>query len=656
MLYFVANLNPKQEISEVTSYENAGFTEFGEVVEKTNYHKGSFLKKVGIGKEYPVNEFLVFEVIEGKYRVAFGCNRVAYPMNIILTTLERLLKEHTGVDYSLENIKEILSKGYESLIKNNKEIGPRFVPVEFGNEFFARDSHNDLALATRDEDCLLANTNFRQEIERINSRENKHVFLGNFVHYVLETSDQENAHTMINILVETLFANKRLISKRVLELKLEKYRDYQFGPIFDQIRGATLVINFTRDNEGLERLRKIHNYINRYAKDVLVIIVSDFDATTIDRFCKPLKLNLVRIEDGTEDRKEALRFLKNRVGQNKAIKNYYADFDDYLKKQNRYTYEDLVGAFNSYEASILAKYYYKSYQSVDLGVSGSQNDLSKEKCYEELDSIVGLKDVKGLIRRIVSLAKYNKKRECFVSSIGKKPSLHMCFKGNPGTAKTTMARLLGKILKAEGILSTGNFVECTRADLVGKYVGWTAPMVKRKFKEAIGGVLFIDEAYSLVEDRNGFATEAIDTIVSEMENHRDDVLVIFAGYPEKMEAFLEMNEGLRSRIPHHLTFPDYSENELLEILEVMAGEQGYKLTDNARLAVMEVFAIAKEQSDFGNGRYARNVLEEAIMCHVERVMDKEVLTEADMVYLDAADFDVALLNEHREYRRIGFAV
>ena len=160
---------------------------------------------------------------------------------------------------------------------------------------------------------------------------------------------------------------------------------------------------------------------------------------------------------------------------------------------------------------------------------------------------------------------------------GNQIPLHMVFTGNPGTAKTTVARLLAGIMKEEKISTTGAFVECGRSDLVGKYVGWTAKIVKEKFKEASGGILFIDEAYSLLDDSNSFGAEAINTIVQEMENHRDDVLVIFAGYPDMMNDFIDSNAGLRSRIAFHVDFPDYDVDELNEILCVMAKDRGYRL-------------------------------------------------------------------------------
>jgi ATPases of the AAA+ class len=234
----------------------------------------------------------------------------------------------------------------------------------------------------------------------------------------------------------------------------------------------------------------------------------------------------------------------------------------------------------------------------------------------------------------------------------------MLFTGNPGSAKTTVARLLAEILKKEETIETGNFVECGRADLVARYVGWTAKTVREKFNEANGGILFIDEAYSLIDDPTCFGAEAINTIVQEMENRRDSVIVIFAGYPDKMEKFLNENEGLRSRIAFHLNFPDYNADELLQILELMAGEKGFKINSEIKEKCHEIFAAACSQPEFGNGRFVRNVLEQAMMRQADRVVKTskgKPINKRNLTTLIADDF---VVNEGKQYEKkknvIGF--
>ena len=238
----------------------------------------------------------------------------------------------------------------------------------------------------------------------------------------------------------------------------------------------------------------------------------------------------------------------------------------------------------------------------------------------------------------------------------------MLFTGNPGSAKTTCARLLARILKERDLLQTGEFVECGRSDLVGQYVGWTAKIVKDKFRKARGGVLFIDEAYALNSDDH-FGPEAINTIVQEMENHRDDVIVIFAGYPEPMEDFLKANEGLRSRIAFHLNFPDYNAEEMTDIFSIMLKEQGYTCSTDFLDKARNLFSEAVKHTEFGNGRFARNLLEQTIMKQSARLIHlsegtdtpAQPLHRKDLITLEADDLAVEnVMNYRVEKPSIGF--
>ena len=195
-------------------------------------------------------------------------------------------------------------------------------------------------------------------------------------------------------------------------------------------------------------------------------------------------------------------------------------------------------------------------------------------------------------------------------------SLHMVFTGNPGTGKTTIARLVGKYLKAIGALSGGQLVEVSRADLVGRYVGHTAPLTQKVIQSALGGVLFIDEAYSLYRgEQDTFGLEAIDTLVKGMEDHRDELVVILAGYTKEMEEFLQANSGLRSRFPNKIEFPDYTGAELLAITKLTAKGKGYKLTQDCDGPLLAYYDCkqAENAAENGNGRLARNTLEAAIL-------------------------------------------
>ena len=272
--------------------------------------------------------------------------------------------------------------------------------------------------------------------------------------------------------------------------------------------------------------------------------------------------------------------------------------------------------------------------------------------------MIGIDDAKKVIIKALN---YYKAQKLFADKGMKtdRPAMHMVFTGNPGTAKTTVARLFARIMKENDLLSKGNLIEVGRGDLVGKFVGWTAPTIQKKFRDAQGSVLFIDEAYSLVDDRDGsYGDEAINTIVQEMENHRDDVVVIFAGYPDKMEGFLRKNPGLRSRIAFHVPFADYGTDELCKIAKLIAKKKGLKLAEGVDEKLTVIFNDAKSESDFGNGRYVRNIIEKAKMAQATRLlnMDFDLVGKDDIVTICAEDIEAPPVKSKKARNPIGFSV
>lgn len=204
--------------------------------------------------------------------------------------------------------------------------------------------------------------------------------------------------------------------------------------------------------------------------------------------------------------------------------------------------------------------------------------------------MIGLTSVKEQINHIITTDIVEKERKKRKGNTYESGTMHMIFGGNPGTVKITVARLFAEIMKDEKVLSSGNFVEAGRAELVGNHVGATAPLVKKKFKEAQGGVLFIDEAYSLCDSyENGFGDEAINTLVQEMENHRDDVIVIFAGYPDQMQQFLDRNPGMPSRVAFHVEFEDYSIQELCDITRLILSRKQMMITNAAMEKLKNIY-------------------------------------------------------------------
>ncbi|WP_405054404.1 AAA family ATPase [Tepidibacillus marianensis] len=243
---------------------------------------------------------------------------------------------------------------------------------------------------------------------------------------------------------------------------------------------------------------------------------------------------------------------------------------------------------------------------------------------QELDHLVGLDEVKKLIFEIFAFIHIDHQR----SAVGLRSNsqvYHMIFKGNPGTGKTTVARIMAKMFKEMGILSKGHLIEVERADLVGEYIGHTAQKTREQVKKALGGILFIDEAYSLTRGgEKDFGREAIDTLVKEMEDHKNDFILILAGYSSEMENFIRSNPGLHSRFPIQLDFEDYSLDELLEISEVMVSERDYVLSPMAKQKLKNYILEEKNNPirSFSNARLVRNWIEKAIRNQAVRLINE----------------------------------
>ena len=256
------------------------------------------------------------------------------------------------------------------------------------------------------------------------------------------------------------------------------------------------------------------------------------------------------------------------------------------------------------------------------------------------EELVGLVPVKSRIREISALLLIDKLRRN-LSITSSNPGLHMSFTGSPGTGKTTVGLKMADILYQLGYIAKGHLLTVTRDDLVGQYIGHTAPKTKEVLKKAMGGVLFIDEAYYLYKPDNerDYGAEAIEILLQVMENQRDELVVILAGYKEPMDKFYESNPGLSSRIANHIDFPDYSVDELLQISKIMLDDQQYKLTSQAELALSEYIKRRKEKPLFANARSVKNALDRSRMRQANRIFDSrgQVLTKKELVNLEAED-------------------
>ncbi len=265
--------------------------------------------------------------------------------------------------------------------------------------------------------------------------------------------------------------------------------------------------------------------------------------------------------------------------------------------------------------------------------------------FKELDKLIGLTEVKRMLAEITAFSLIQVMRS--EQNLKSQPvSLHMIFKGNPGTGKTTVARILGKIFKDIGLLDKGHLVEVERADLVGEYIGHTAQKAKEAIQKALGGILFVDEAYTLAQGgEKDFGKEAIATIVKQMEDNRDNLVVVLAGYCNEMDHFMRSNPGLRSRFPIHIQFNDYSCEELFQIALHLYSERDYVLSNAARWKLKHLLTefCSHRHPHSGNARFVRNLTEKSIRRQALRIIDKSRLTRKDLTTIE--DIDLPELSE-----------
>jgi stage V sporulation protein K len=263
---------------------------------------------------------------------------------------------------------------------------------------------------------------------------------------------------------------------------------------------------------------------------------------------------------------------------------------------------------------------------------------------DEMANLIGLEEMKKMVKEIYAWLYINKKREEQGLKAGKQV-LHMLFKGNPGTGKTTVARLLGKLFFQMNVLSKGHLIEAERADLVGEYIGHTAQKTRDLVKKAMGGILFVDEAYALARGgEKDFGKEAIDTLVKHMEDKQHDFVLILAGYSREMDHFLSLNPGLKSRFPVVLDFPDYSVDQLMEISKRMLSEKEYQFSMDAEFTLKNHLRelLQQQPKSFSNGRYVRNVIEKTIRTQAMRLLMNETYDRSDLLTIQRQDleFDV----------------
>lgn len=298
------------------------------------------------------------------------------------------------------------------------------------------------------------------------------------------------------------------------------------------------------------------------------------------------------------------------------------------------------------QTGIIRKPTFASRQPVSHDKNLSNEELSKKVTQEilnELDQLIGLSNVKKLVCEIQAFVEIQKLRQ--KEKLMYEPMvLHMIFKGNPGTGKTTVARIIGRLFKEINVLPKGHLIEVERADLVGEYIGHTAAKTRDQIKKALGGILFIDEAYSLARGgEKDFGKEAIDSMVASMENNKDNLIIILAGYQDEMDYFLETNPGLRSRFPIHISFPDYSINELMEIADLMLKQRQYIVAPLAHEQLIKILEKQTQQHEHsGNARLVRNLIERAMRHQAVRLVGKKNISRQDLMTIHKEDLTEAL--------------
>lgn len=596
-----------------------------------------------------------------------------------------LREEKLGTINSISKMEEITIEEYRKIIRetdkhyfsgsNHRYIDELNLNYDDNSYFKVKENilnRTDLSYADscQQADRILGDNSLGEELDRIYSDQNEKGFFGHPVHYKISTSCYNAAFDIATLLGKALHSNGRIQSRRmetICEISHAAYSEEDLKNVIKAAAGGTVIVDMTcpeeDDSNYASEYRDVANFLLENIKenclDTLFIFVETKEKSLLSKYLMvdlAEVLNLIEIKEGAGDKIAAQLYLNRLIDDSKvsALKDKIRM--PQLKEKKKYSVSDVYQTFNEWNEKCLKNYVYCAYSDKNIRLKKEKKNKDKEKALNKLDAMIGLKDAKSVAHQIVAAGKINSLRQKQGIN-AERQSMHMIFTGNPGSAKTTVARLLARALYENGIIDNADIVECGRSDLVGKYVGWTAKTVRSKFREAYGGVLFIDEAYSLVDDSNSFGDEAINTIVQEMENRRDNVIVIFAGYKEKMQSFLEKNEGLKSRIAFHMNFPDYSSDELMDIFKYIAKDKGYEIDEDALKKVNSVFDKAITTPDFGNGRYVRNLIEQAIMKQSLRLYDNyqgKKIPKRELNKLIACDFEVNVAESVKGKNVIGF--
>ncbi len=468
----------------------------------------------------------------------------------------------------------------------------------------------------------------KKELENIASHNNFPVIEGNVVHYVISGRSLEAVLDITKALTKHLLDANRIHSRRIemiSEIHPHMYNNNirLLEKIIENNTGGVIIIDLTEKfgHDPVEykmTCKYLERVLKEYRNQCLFIFTYNMDSPGFAYTLLPeLKKYVipVMLREGSGDRKTAINYLKTQISKSEYSK-YAKQANEFMKQYpgNSFSQTDVLAAYEKFEPWCLNKNILQAYDynlSDDFMLDRSSNAISAE---ESLNKMIGLGLVKEKIKNIIAADIVEKERKARRGLSYKTGTMHMVFSGNPGTAKTTVAQLFARLSKEKGVLKSGAFVERAGLDLDG--LGCITA-IREAFDAAKGGVLFIDEAYSLC------SSAAITVLIQELEAKREDVIVILAGYDDRMRDFMKRNEGLKSRIPYWIDFPDYNEDELTDIFKLMIKDRGFTITDEAVNEAYSIFEKMCRVDNFGNGRYARNLLENAIQAQSSRLIKKK---------------------------------
>jgi AAA+ superfamily predicted ATPase len=667
MIFFTANLKYKENVDstytlgqrliDLKNIKNVENSVFDMIVSTMNdkiidWNNGNI--------KYP--DFFIFQRTQVFHKKGININviyvREEMPINSkkeLENTVKKIIKDFIVYIKNEYNINATITVSYPTSCNFTFS---RYTSAVFEKIIGLRISNRDMHRATYKKDDVIDNImeDLNSEIKLIKKNKlKKYVAIPNG--YIVNDDDNQ-----LNKLIKTLYDNNIILSDQfVLQTSSFQGIDNTYMKRFSAFRGQAFVIkNKILDKTESELLFKPDDSITtRSSVKTMLDILMDTGIDMMPIFMVNSRKEGEIISECAEESGFVMINLLpapiNNMDKIINILNTFAMKDGFDKtfdniEEGEYTLNDIKTIYLKWKRNQALQVLHPEL----LQEKPKSNIISLNKYYDDLNSMIGLAEIKKTISQII--AQFKIQSILSDRKVSKTiPCRHMIFYGNPGTAKTTVARLLGQILASEGILRRNKFSEVGRSALVAEYVGQTAVKTLTAIKRARGGILFIDEAYSLAETKGYYGDECISTLVQQMDIIKDDTIIIFAGYPEKMEEFLDKNEGLRSRIGFHVKFNNYTKEELIEILKLMADKKHFTLTDDALESAELQIDRAINTKDFGNGRFVRNLLEQAMMKQAMRLVDKNSsyrdLSTEELTTIKEEDIqEMNVLNQ----RRLGF--